>query len=120
MTAFIVFSFTFIFLSFFFFVLFARRPPENSSIAHACQHREKPAGHVSIRAPRLSQAGRQRRSRPGVPALHPGFRLPPSALGRDGRTAPSNRIHLAAIGRGFGWPMFLRDDVRYVPVCDVR
>jgi len=27
---------------------------------------------------------------------------------------------LAAIGLGFGWPMFLRDDVRYVAVCDVR
>lgn len=43
-----------------------------------------------------------------------------SALGLDRQTAPSNRIHMAAIGLGFGWPMFLREDVRYVGVCDVR
>lgn len=46
--------------------------------------------------------------------------VPSRALGRDGHTAPSNRIHLAAIGMGFGWPMFLRDDVQYVAVCDVQ
>jgi len=46
--------------------------------------------------------------------------VPASALGLDGRTAPSNRIHMAAIGLGFGWPMFLREDVEYVAVCDVR
>jgi hypothetical protein len=43
-----------------------------------------------------------------------------SALGLNGQTAPSNRIQMAAIGLGFGWPMFLREDVRYVAVCDVR
>src|SRR5687768_13985982 len=46
--------------------------------------------------------------------------IPARALGRDGRTAPSNRIHLAAIGMGFAWNMFLRDDVQYLAVCDVR
>jgi len=46
--------------------------------------------------------------------------VPASALGRNGETAPGNRIQMAAIGLGFGWPMFLREDVRYVAVCDVR
>jgi hypothetical protein len=46
--------------------------------------------------------------------------VPATALGLAGSTAPSNRIHLAAIGMGFAWPMFLRDDVRYSAVCDVR
>jgi predicted dehydrogenase len=46
--------------------------------------------------------------------------VPASALGADGHAAPSNRIHLAAVGLGFGWPMFLRKDVRYVALCDVR
>jgi len=46
--------------------------------------------------------------------------IPPSALGLSGRTAPGSRVTLAAIGLGFGWPMFLRDDVQYVAVCDVR
>jgi len=42
-------------------------------------------------------------------------------LGRDGTTAPSNRIQMAAIGLGFAWQMFTgRDDVRYLAVCDVR
>lgn len=50
-----------------------------------------------------------------LPAVVPG-----SALGLDGRTAPSNRLGMAAIGLGFGWPMFLREDVRYRAVCDVR
>jgi len=50
-----------------------------------------------------------------TPAVVPG-----SALGLEGRTAPSNRVTLAAIGLGFGWPMFLRHDVQYVAVCDVR
>jgi predicted dehydrogenase len=46
--------------------------------------------------------------------------VPASALGLGGSTAPSNRIQMAAIGMGFAWPMFLREDVRYVAVCDVR
>ena len=47
--------------------------------------------------------------------------VPGTGLGLNGSTAPSNRIHLAAIGMGFAWPMFLgREDVRYVAVCDVR
>ena len=44
----------------------------------------------------------------------------PSALGLAGRAAPSNRVVMAAIGLGFGWPMFLREDVQYAAVCDVR
>jgi len=51
----------------------------------------------------------------GLPIFVPG-----SVLGLSGETAPSNRIQMAAIGLGFGWPMFLREDVRYVAVCDVR
>jgi len=46
--------------------------------------------------------------------------VPASALGLAGRTAPSNRVTVAAIGLGFGWPMFLREDVRYLAVCDVE
>jgi predicted dehydrogenase len=47
--------------------------------------------------------------------------IPSASLGLDGRTAPSNRIHMAAIGMGFAWQMFVgRDDVRYLAVCDVR
>lgn len=46
--------------------------------------------------------------------------IPSSALGLGGAVAPSNRINIAAIGLGFGWPMFLRDDVQYVAVCDVQ
>jgi hypothetical protein len=45
--------------------------------------------------------------------------LPASALGLSGQTAPGSRVGVAAIGLGFGWPMFVRDDVRYVAVCDV-
>ncbi|MCC2670563.1 MAG: iolG 15, partial [Armatimonadetes bacterium] len=46
--------------------------------------------------------------------------IPARALGRDGNTAPSNRINVAAIGLGFAWEMFLREDVQYVAVCDVQ
>jgi len=46
--------------------------------------------------------------------------VPASALGLEGRTPPSGRIAIAAIGLGFGWPMFLREDVRFAAVCDVR
>jgi hypothetical protein len=46
--------------------------------------------------------------------------VPSSALGLTGRTAPGSRVTVAAIGLGFGWPMFLREDVQYVAVCDVR
>jgi predicted dehydrogenase len=46
--------------------------------------------------------------------------VPAAALGLAGRTAPSSRITLAAIGLGFGWPMFLREDVQYLAVCDVQ
>lgn len=47
--------------------------------------------------------------------------VPGQALGLDGRTAPSNRIQMAAIGMGFAWQMFLgREDVGYRAVCDVR
>ena len=46
--------------------------------------------------------------------------VPASALGLAGRTAPSNRVTVAAIGLGFGWPMFFREDVRYLAVCDVE
>ncbi len=46
--------------------------------------------------------------------------VPACALGLGASTAPSNRIRMAAIGLGFGWQMFLRDDVQYVAVCDVQ
>ena len=46
--------------------------------------------------------------------------VPARALGRDGNTAPSNRIAMGAIGMGFAWPMFLREDVPYLAVCDVQ
>lgn len=51
--------------------------------------------------------------------------VPASALGRDGQTAPSNRIVMGGIGIGNmgGGDMgaFLgRSDVQYVAVCDVR
>ncbi len=46
--------------------------------------------------------------------------VPATALGRNGSTAPSNRLQMAAIGLGFAWPMFLRSDVRYLAVCDVQ
>ncbi|MBN1417914.1 MAG: Gfo/Idh/MocA family oxidoreductase [Planctomycetes bacterium] len=46
--------------------------------------------------------------------------VPAVALGRNGRTAPSDRIVLGAIGLGFGWPMGLdHEDVRFAAVCDV-
>jgi predicted dehydrogenase len=51
----------------------------------------------------------------GLPAV-----VPASAVGADGKTPPSQRVALACIGLGFGWPMFLRDDVQYVAVCDVQ
>ncbi len=46
--------------------------------------------------------------------------VPGRALGLDGGTSPSNRINLAVIGLGYGWQMFLREDVQYVAVCDVQ
>lgn len=46
--------------------------------------------------------------------------VPARAMGRDGHTAPSNRITMAAIGMGFAWQMFLREDVQYLAVCDVQ
>lgn len=46
--------------------------------------------------------------------------IPACALGLDGNTAPSNRINMAVIGLGYGWPMFLREDVQFVAVCDVQ
>jgi len=46
--------------------------------------------------------------------------IPARALGRDGNTAPSNRVNVAALGLGFAWAMFLREDVQYVGVCDVQ
>ncbi len=47
--------------------------------------------------------------------------IPASALGRNGTTAPGNRVVMAAIGLGFGWPMFLkRQDTQFVAVCDVQ
>ncbi len=55
----------------------------------------------------------------GAAAVLPAV-IPASALGLAGRTAPSNRITMAALGLGFGWPMFLRGDVQYVAVCDVQ
>lgn len=52
--------------------------------------------------------------------IAPSF-IPASALGLDGRPAPSNRIVVAAIGLGFAWDMFLRrNDTQFVAVCDVQ
>ena len=52
--------------------------------------------------------------------------VPASALGLDGKVAPSNRIVMAAIGigrRGIsdlrGWVLPERD-VQFVAICDVR
>ena len=45
--------------------------------------------------------------------------VPSSALGLAGRPAPGSRVTVAAIGLGYGWPMFLRGDVQYLAVCDV-
>ncbi len=53
-------------------------------------------------------------------AVAPCF-IPASALGLSGRTAPSNRVVVAAIGLGFAWQMFLRrKEVQFVAVCDVQ
>ncbi len=51
--------------------------------------------------------------------------IPGSALGKDGKTAPSNRIVMGGIGLGNqgngDLGAFLgRDDVQYVAVCDVK
>jgi predicted dehydrogenase len=46
--------------------------------------------------------------------------IPATVLGRNGRPAPSNRITVAAIGLGFAWPMFLRQDTQFLAVCDVQ
>lgn len=55
----------------------------------------------------------------GAAVALPGI-VPASALGLEGKTAPSNRLGMAAIGMGFAWNMFVRDDVHFVAVCDVR
>jgi len=53
------------------------------------------------------------------------FYVPASSLGRDGATAPSERIVMGAIGVGgrgssdLGW-MLRESDVRFVAICDVR
>jgi predicted dehydrogenase len=73
-----------------------------------------PAQHKSTRRHLLKKA-----CGAGAALALPTF-IPARALGRDGSTAPSNRIGLAAIGMGFAWPMFLREDVQYVGVCDVQ
>ena len=41
----------------------------------------------------------------GAALALPAF-IPARALGRDGHTAPSNRIHVGALGLGFAWNMF--------------
>jgi predicted dehydrogenase len=47
--------------------------------------------------------------------------VPASALGRNGSTAPSDRVVVASVGLGFGWQMFLRrKDTQFVAVCDVQ
>lgn len=46
--------------------------------------------------------------------------VPARALGLEGNTSPGNRINLACLGLGYGWQMFLREDVHYVAVCDVQ
>jgi hypothetical protein len=53
------------------------------------------------------------------------YLIPASAMGKDGNTAPSNRIVMAGIGLGNmgsgDQGSFLgRDDVQYVAVCDVK
>ena len=56
----------------------------------------------------------------GMPAI-----IPASALGRDGHTAPSNRIVLGGIGIGprgrqVLTPFLERSDVQFVAVCDAQ
>jgi len=51
--------------------------------------------------------------------------VPASALGKDGSTAPSNRIAMAGVGignmgRGDQGAFLGRNDVQYVAACDVR
>ncbi len=53
------------------------------------------------------------------------YLIPASAMGNDGKPAPSNRIVMAGIGLGNmgsgDMSSFLgRDDVQYVAVCDVK
>ena len=53
------------------------------------------------------------------------YLIPASAMGKDGNTAPSNRIVMAGIGignmgKGDLGTFLGRDDVQYVAVCDVR
>jgi hypothetical protein len=60
----------------------------------------------------------------GLAALAPTI-VPASALGRDGKTAPSERITLAGIGIGargeFDLKWMLKEpDVQFVAICDVR
>jgi predicted dehydrogenase len=55
----------------------------------------------------------------GAVAAFPAI-VPAKALGLGKSTAPGNRIRLGVIGVGAGWPMFLREDVEYVAVCDVQ
>ena len=51
--------------------------------------------------------------------------IPAAALGKDGKTAPSERIVMAGVGignmgRGDLGAFLGRGDVQYVAVCDVR
>jgi predicted dehydrogenase len=69
---------------------------------------------------RISRREFVRRSGQYGAAITLPYFVPGKALGLNGHTAPSNRIQLGAIGMGFAWPMFLREDVEYVAVCDVQ
>src|SRR6185369_17333678 len=47
--------------------------------------------------------------------------LPGSALGRDGRAAPSERVVTGVVGLGFNWTLLAAGpDVQCVAICDVQ
>src|SRR5262245_62660216 len=94
------------------------------------------AGHewetMTMSKPRSSsRKGQHRRqflrtvARAGAAALAAPLFVPASALGRDGKVAPSERIVLGGIGIGnrgeFDLKWMLKEkDVQFVAICDVR
>jgi len=81
--------------------------------------------HHTAPKPRLSPVSRRAFLKASAAALAFPYLIPASALGKDGRPAPSERIVMGGIGignqGGSDQGNFLgRDDVQYVAVCDVR
>lgn len=72
-----------------------------------------------------TEATRRRFIKSAATALVLPYFIPPSALGRDGAVAPSERITMGGIGLGgrgssdLSW-MMAEPDVQFVAVCDVR